>query len=295
MDNFLSDDVRVFLSVARLGHVRAAARELKMSASTAHRRLRQFERAVKGSVFFRTPSGLRPTERGTQLIPMAETLEAKALDFERATRLVETDVVGTVRISAPELFSSHVLLPSLPTLRNQLPQVAFQLQMSNRTSSFSRRETDIALRLNRPEESSVYARRLGFVGSGLVASRKYLQRRGEPQKATLSAHELVWDDVPNSIEARWKQQHASHATLALTCSSAQGRLAAVKAGLGISFLPNYVWQADIDILPCRELPLLPNRELWMLVHRDERQRISVRQVASALKTLLVPWSRVQAE
>src|SRR5437870_8547781 len=69
------DDVRVFLTVAREGSMRAAGRALGLSQPTIAHRLAAFEASFGGrSLFDRLPEGLRLTAAGEQLVS-AESVE----------------------------------------------------------------------------------------------------------------------------------------------------------------------------------------------------------------------------
>ena len=70
------NDVRVFLTVAREGSMRAAGRALGLSQPTIARRLAAFEASFGGPTLFdRLPEGLRINAAGVQLISAAESIE----------------------------------------------------------------------------------------------------------------------------------------------------------------------------------------------------------------------------
>ena len=52
--------------------------------------------------------------------------------------------------------------------------------LSDRQEDLLRRDADIAVRMARPTQGALTARRIGAVPVGLFAHRRYLQRHGEP-------------------------------------------------------------------------------------------------------------------
>jgi DNA-binding transcriptional LysR family regulator len=194
-----------------------------------------------------------------------------------------------VRLSAPELLSSDFLIPLLPQVRARFPDVAIELNATNRLVNLSRRDADLAFRLNRPKEGSVVGRRLVKVSSALVASASYLGARGSPTRETTQAHDFVWDTAAfdDSVEGSWRQRHAPEGKVVVRSDSAHARCAAAEAGLGVTFLPRYVVDARSRLERIATLPELPPRELWLIVHRESKRHLPVRAIATVLSELVV--------
>jgi DNA-binding transcriptional LysR family regulator len=282
------DDVRFFLTLCREKSLRRAAQGLQVSASTVLRRVNALERGAKVPLFLRNEHGYVPTELGLKLMMLAESAEAKLLAFERAPIPSSEEFETIIRISAPEIFTTRILAPCLAALHRTFPKVTFSVVASNRLSSFTRREADIAIRLNRPEEHAAFARRLASVRSAITASKSYIRKHGEPTFDNVNTHTLVWDDsrIQTAIEARWRWTHAATARVVFQSESTHARLAAAKAGLGLTFLPRYVIASEPSLHLCEGIGAPEARELWMMVHRDERRRRAVREIAESLADAL---------
>src|SRR5690606_27467842 len=113
------------------------------------------------------------TEEGGTLLAAAERMETDALALERqaSSRLA---MRGNVRISTSPMLATLYLTPRLADFPRQHPDIRIALSGSNRVVDLNRREADIALRLTKPSESGLIARRMGAVGFGLYASPSYL-------------------------------------------------------------------------------------------------------------------------
>ena len=102
---------------------------------------------------------------------------------------------GTVRVTASEIVGVEVLPPIVTTLRDQYPQLTVELVLTNRVQDLLTREADIAVRMVRPRQELLVARRVGQIKLGLHAHRTYLARHGMPQTiADLTAHALIGYD-----------------------------------------------------------------------------------------------------
>src|SRR5262249_27756794 len=142
------DDLRIFLAAARAGSLAAAGQRLGIDTPTVGRRIARLETALRSTLLVRSRAGVQLTAAGAHLLESGVVAEAA---MERAGRVAQPDVVaGTVRISAAEGFGTAVLAPALPALAAQRPGLRIELAAASAILSASRREGDIALRLNAP-------------------------------------------------------------------------------------------------------------------------------------------------
>ena len=140
------DDVRVFLSVHRLGSHKRAARPLGVNATTVGRRISALEQALGVRLFARTPEGLQSTPAGLGLVSHAERMELEALELQRQLAGADRRLEGLLRVSASDGLLHHVLLPALAEFRRAHPALSLELRSEPRVVDLSRREADVALR-----------------------------------------------------------------------------------------------------------------------------------------------------
>ena len=150
---------RTFLAVVREGSLSGAARALGLTQPTAGRHVDALERALGFSLFIRTQQGLSPTEAALSLRPFAESLEATSAALLRAASSQGEGVRGTVRITASDVVAVEVLPPILADLHAAYPELTIELVPSNRMEDLLRREADIAVRMQRPSQGVLVARR----------------------------------------------------------------------------------------------------------------------------------------
>jgi DNA-binding transcriptional LysR family regulator len=150
---------------------------------------------------------------------------------------------------------------------------------SNAVSNLLRREADIAVRMVRPAQSSLVARRVGEVQIGAYARKDYLRRRGLPSKpGDILHYDLIGLDRDESIiRAFAALGHRIERDSFMFRSDDHLVLWQVLcAGLGIGFAAT--WLADREPSLERVLPELPMPRLpvWLTVHREIRSSARIR-------------------
>ncbi len=273
--------VRSFLAALDHGSLQGAARTLQASQPTIGRHIAELESQLGVVLFERTGRGLLASEAALRLAEAARAMEAGAIKLARAAAVDQFDATGSVRITASQPVACILLPPILAQMRLALPQVQIELVVSNAVSNLLRREADIALRMVDPDQTTVIAKRIGKVTLGTYAHRDYLRRRGTPKQAMdLASHALVGYDQGRAIIDGFAAlgMPIERENFALRTDDLIAYQEAIRAGLGIGFLADYVARADanlIAILPTIKLPPIP---VWLAVHREIRTSQRIRQV-----------------
>jgi DNA-binding transcriptional LysR family regulator len=274
------DDLRFALAVGRRRSHKAAARALNVDPTTVGRRLSVLERALQTRLFERTPSGLEPTQEGRAFLAHAERVEQEILAAERELGGADAKVSGSVRITAGDGIVHYVLIPALSELRRMHPGISIEFRADTRALDLSRREADIAIRLARPKEPALIARRFGGTRFALYASRSYLERRGTPRALEdLAAHDFIGfdaalDDLP---QLRWLRRNVPAPRWCVRATTTTAQVLACAEGLGIALLATFVAREPrlVSVLPGVEPPVRPT---WLVVHQDMRRRARVEAV-----------------
>lgn len=276
---------RSFLGVLQEGSLSGAARALDIAQPTVGRHMAALEKSLGIALFTRSQTGLLPTEAAQSLRGFAESMHSTAASLERAAASQGAGVRGTVRVTASEIVGVEVLPPIVTTLRDQYPQLTVELVLTNRVQDLLTREADIAVRMVRPRQELLVARRIGQIKLGLHAHRTYLARHGMPQTiADLTAHALIGYDQPtafirNAAKALsgWRRE-----TFALRTDSDLAHLALIRAGAGIGVCQIPIARRDeaiVRVLPRQfSLPL----ETWVTMHEDLRNSPRCRVTFDAL-------------
>ncbi len=257
-------------AVVRAGSLSAAARALGLSQPTVGRHVEQLEQTLGQPLFTRSPQGLRPTELALALAP---SLEAMASGAQAALREASGDadaVSGVIRLTASEVIGAEVLPALLADFHELHPGVVIELGLSNRPEDLLHREADIAVRMMRPTQTGLRARRVGSIGGGLYAHRRYLQRHGEPLSLGAPGHSAVGfdrDDAPVRAIAN-PDPRIARELFSFRSDSDLAQLAAIRAGFGIGWIQHGLARRDPNLVHVLERTVDFRLEVWVVMHED---------------------------
>ncbi len=283
------DDVRYFLAVQRRGSLSEAGRRLRVDATTVGRRIAALEEALGARLFVRTSGGWRLSEAGQRVLPSAERLEAEVTALGRAARGAAAAVEGVVRLTTIETVATRFIAPALPALRTRHPGLDLELLCTMRTLDLARGEADVALRIARPKEEALVARKLTEIHFGAYASRGYLEARGLAPDTLRSLDGVDALDYAEALyptaESAWLHEKSETPRVALRTTSVSTLLAATIAGLGVALLPVAVAEGEPALVRLPALGAPRPRPIWQVVHRDVAETARVRAVLDFLGEL----------
>ena len=289
-NNFDWTLVRSFLAALEQRSLLGAARLLGMSQPTLGRHIAELESQLGVVLFERTGRGLLPSAMALQLAESARNMEAGALQLAHTLSGAQTHNAGSVRITASVPVAMQLLPPILAAMRQALPEVQIDLVASNQVSNLLRREADIAVRMVRPKQSSLIARKLGEVRLGAYAHRSYLARSSPLRKATdLLQHELIGSDADPAILQGFATMGypVTRAAFAFRSDDFMVQWQTIRAGLGIGFCADYLARTDPDVLPVLPgLLTVAPLPMWLAVHREIRSSKRIRSVFDFLAEAL---------
>jgi DNA-binding transcriptional LysR family regulator len=271
------DLYRSFLAVLRLGSLSAAGRALGLTQPTVGRHIAMLQAALSGRVLFtRSQTGLMPTAAAHDLRPHAEDMAAAAAAFVRMASGNLEETTGVVRISAADVVGVEVLPPILSEFRHQYPNTVIELSVSNQVADLLRRDADIAVRMVRPQQKALLAKRVGKLPLGFYAHRRYLERYGYPERLEdLVHHTLIGFDrvSPGASFLEAAPMPVSRELFAFRCDNDLALLAALRSGFGIGICHSGIARRDPDLLPLLSKQFKVELEIWIVMH-NELKRIS---------------------
>ena len=277
---------RSFLGVLQEGSLSGAARALGVAQPTVGRHIAALEKALKLPLFTRSQAGLLPTEAALALRSDAEAMASTAAALQRTAASQGAGVRGTVRVTASEVIGVEVLPPILTRLRAQYPELKIELLLSNRVQDLLHREADIAVRMLRPQQELLVARRIGEVELGLHAHQSYLQQHGTPHTlADLAQHALIGFDTETPFirsVGKSLQGVFTRDNFALRSDSDLAHWALIQAGAGIG-----ICQVALARRRPELVRLLPEQvalplETWITMHENLRHSPRCRATFDAL-------------
>jgi DNA-binding transcriptional LysR family regulator len=274
-------DLRVFLTLAREGNLTAAARRLEVSHPTVARRIRALEAAIGTRLFDRLPDRFVLTTAGEELLADAQAMERAAESIHRRSAGLTDTVRGTVRLSAGEAMAAF-LARHLPTLRQRLEGIEFELSASHTLANLSRREADLLIREQVPDLASLVTRKLGRVGYAVYAAAS-LAAAPLPRDELRRRPWAGFDDDHNYMPGQsWLLELLAGARPAIRVNNWLVLHETVRGGAGLAVLPCYLGDADPALRRVSAVLRDVGADQWLLVHRDLRALPRVRAVMDAL-------------
>jgi DNA-binding transcriptional LysR family regulator len=183
-------------AVLQAGSLSAAARLRGLTQPTLGRHIETLEQKLGSPLFLRSPRGLTPTDLALALTPHLEEMSAAAAAAIRDASGAADGAHGVVRLTTSDIMGAEVLPAILSRFRDAYPHIVIELVLSNREEDLSRRDADIAVRMVRPSQGALVARKVGVSGIGFYATPAYLERHGTPDSidALQEGHTVIGFD-----------------------------------------------------------------------------------------------------
>lgn len=282
---------RSFLAVMDAGSLSGAARTLGIAQPTVGRQIEALEAALEGRpLFTRSPGGLRPTRAAQALEPHARAMATAADTLVRTASGDAEEVRGVVRLTASEIAAHEILPPILTDFREAWPGVDIELLASNRLENLLYRDVDIAVRMARPTQEALLARKVGVIKVGFFAHRSYLQKHGEPRSfEDLRSHAIVgYDRVrPLAVALDKLDFEVTSDLFALRTDSEPTQHAMLRAGYGIGACQRQLGLRDPNLVAIMEDQFAFDLEVWVVMHEDlkadRRMRLLFDHLVAGLK------------
>lgn len=290
------NDLRAFLAVAETGSTLAAGKRLRVSQTTAARRVAALEQALDVTLFERRQAGYVLTPVGEELVGKARAVEAAAVALAESAATKTRELSGTVRLTTQEFFAVTLLAPILRELHDAYPDIRIELDTGEELRDLAAGEAEVALRTcGAPEGGGLVGRRIADDRWAFYCSRAYAEAHGVPHsRKDLRNHPIIGGGGQQiwRIYGAWLKENGLEGAVAMQHGSAMGLLASVRSGIGLAVLPCFVADLDPDLVRCLP-PTEDDRGLWLLTHERLRHTPRVRAVLDFLADRLMRMAREQ--
>ena len=271
------EDIRVFVALARHGSLSAAARALSVNHATIARRVGSLERQLGKKLVERRPDGYVLTAAGNRTLGAATEMEMAAAALGRSD--TDDGPTGIVRVNTMPGLAHGFLVSRLASLARRHPGLDIDLATDIRAVSLERRETDIALRLGRPQDGDVIAKNLVTFGFGFYASAEWRRRIRKGAAPVFVGFDEANANLP---EAVWLARHFPRARVALRTDNQFAQAIAAAASVGVALLPHFIGRAGDRLDLCALANIPPPRELWLVTRRQDSKELAIRTVTDFL-------------
>ncbi len=188
-----TDDLAVFILVAREGNFTRAAARLGVSPSAVSQTVRSLEERLGVRLLTRTTRSVTSTQAGEQLMREVAPLLDQINSHLSSVSDLSHRPSGTVRITADEFAASYVLWPRLLPILEDYPDITLELITDYGLTDIAAERFDAGVRLGGIIDTDMVAIPIGpDMRMVTVASPGYLEKYGKPiRPQTLTEHRCV--------------------------------------------------------------------------------------------------------
>lgn len=241
------DDIAVFVAAQAGGSLASAARQLGITAMAASRKLASLEHELGARLMHRTTRAVSLTPEGEDFLPLARTMLDAAEEARGILTPTGRSAQGRLRATAPAAFGRLGIMPLIPSLMREHPELRIELLMSDEVIDLNSAGIDVAIRIAPLRDSELVARPLAVNPRVLCAAPSYLAARAAPQLLSdLTEHEcLALSNMQYWPFVDGKQERSVRVDGRFVCSSVEGVRTACVQGLGIALLT--VWDIQREL------------------------------------------------
>ena len=241
----------MFVAVMEAGSFTGGAERLGTSSGQASKLISRLETELGVRLLNRTTRSISATEAGQAYFERLRLLLDEYDHLDMAVRNASQMPRGRLRLTAPHSFGVIELAPALNDFATRYPEIALDVSFSDRVANLVDEGFDMAVRIGRPADSNLVARKLCDVRIVIVGAPAYLDRMGDPAgPEELTGHDCIIDTNLREPD-RWPLRSRGGEILAapirgrIRYSNAEACLRAAEAGLGLACLPSFVAGASI--------------------------------------------------
>jgi len=275
------NDLTLILAICRAGSLSGAARILGQNHSTIFRKINAIEKKTGVRFFERLPEGYAMTEAGETALRYAERIESEVHALGREVLGQDMRLQGKIRLTAPEGLAFQIAPKILSEFCRINPDVSIEIAGGSSAVDLSRREADIAIRATPKPPDTSLGRKLCDFRFSIYSSPQYLKNCKD-----VPLQEQSWCLIQGVVEwlvpLVWKKKEQGERCAIFSSSSAMSVLNAAAEGMGFTFMPCYIGDADKRLVRVTDPLEALTMELWLLTHPDLRHTARVKALMAFL-------------
>jgi DNA-binding transcriptional LysR family regulator len=286
--------MEAFVRVMETGSFSSAARQLQVGQPAVSKMIAQLEDRLGVRLLLRSNHGLTPTEAGRSFYERAKRSLEEADEAELVARGAAATLTGHLRISAAVTFATLHIMPKLPILLAEHPELDVEVVLDDRNIDLVDERIDVALRMGTLTDPALTARRIGRCRRLVLGSPSYLDRAGEPSTpGDLVAHEsVIYAQGGGGCVWTFRRGGAETSVTVkgrVRVTAAEGVRAAVFAGLGLAIASEWMFGPELrdgTVRPVLQDWELPPLDLWAVFPTGRRVSAKARAFVSFIQSHL---------
>ena len=248
------DKLKIFHAAASAGSFTHAGEALHLSQSAVSRQVSALEADLKATLFHRHARGLVLTEQGEMLFRTVAEVFTKLQTAETLLSDSTTKPSGELRVTAPIGFGTIWLMPRLREFVDLYPEIRIDLILNDEQVDLGMRAADVGIWTRPPEQTDLIRRPLFESGVRACASAQYIRRFGAPKSISdLDKHRIIAYSGQSLTALAWIEfagrENNEPRQPVLKVNSFVAIKYAIRAGIGIGVIPDYMMEEDADLVP----------------------------------------------
>jgi len=258
------DDLRTVMLLVRHGTLAGAADALNVNYTTVARRVRRAEKTLGQPLFERLAEGYRPTETAKLMAEHAYKMENTEHSMMRKLQGQDTELSGTLTITAPQLMIAHFLSPVIDQFMTANPKIDLRILATNALLDLSRREADLAIRVSRNPGDTYKGLRLLRQDHASFGTQDWADRiQSDPTQMIDWINYDRYIKTPKNIAPSYPNNRVR-----LRLDDMVAMAGAAQAGLGVVRMPMFLGRNIDGLVQIPVLPPQPYLDLWVVAHPD---------------------------
>ncbi|MCY6379188.1 LysR family transcriptional regulator [Hoeflea prorocentri] len=238
--------IRAFIDVVEAEGFSAAARKNGRSKALLSKYVRELEDDLGALLLNRTTRQFSLTEAGHTYYRSASDILKEIDNLADLVRESNRDLKGTIRVSAPRTFTDADIGRSMIDFAIENPEIKLEITSDDRFVDLVEEGFDVAIRITRLADSGLIARKLAPFKAYICASPDFIKRHPELKHPSDLANVPCITDTNSRSLNNWHFRGESGATETVSVkgpievNSPSASMKAVRAGVGVSALPDFV-------------------------------------------------------
>jgi len=237
------------------------------------------------------------TEQGEMLFGTASEIMNKLSTAETLLTDTTTKPTGDLRITAPIGLGTVWVTQRLREFLELYPDIRVELVLNDDQIAIAMRAADVAIWTSEPQQSDLIRRPLFQMKIHAYASSQYIRRHGAPQTlAALDDHATIsYSGTPAShLRAiRWLEiaglDGKEPRKPAFAANSVIAMKYAIRSGIGIGLIPDYLTGEETDLVPVLQEAELPIISVYFVYPEELKTAKKVQVFRDFLVTKARQW------
>ncbi|KZN39796.1 LysR family transcriptional regulator [Pseudoalteromonas luteoviolacea] len=227
-----------------------ASKYLDVQPSSISRQLDALENELGVRLLNRTTKNIGLTEAGAKYYEYTHRVVAELEEAKHVINELQENPKGTLRLSMTVGFGEYVVLPLIPHFKQQYPNIAIEIELTERVVDLVDENIDIAIRSGRLPDSSLISKHLMANNFVICASPDYIKANGIPNSPEeLERFTCIKYSYRGWKDWYWLNNPSKKISIgdSLSINSVNGQKQLILNCAGLALIPHWAVKRELEI------------------------------------------------